>query len=83
MVSDRKVIDTELCPADIPGEFAISGDEEEILNIAVQDAVESRGYRDTPALREQFRSILRDRQGAASDRERVAEVGSGMLPHNM
>lgn len=43
MVSDRKVIDCLSSPADFPGDFAILGDEEDILNIAVQYAVESRG----------------------------------------
>jgi len=60
MATNRKIMDCRWFPADIPCEFAVSGDEEEVLNVAVEHAVESHGYRDTPALREQLRSMLRD-----------------------
>lgn len=60
MVANRKVMDCRWFPADIPCEFAVSGSEEEVLNLAVEHAVESHGYRDTPALREQLRLMLRD-----------------------
>ncbi len=60
MTASRKVMDCRWFPAYIPCEFATSGDEEEVLNLAVQHAVDSHGYRDTPALREQLRSMLRD-----------------------
>ena len=60
MAKNCKVLDCRWFPADIPCEFAISGNEEEVLNIAVQHSVDSHGYRDTPALREQLRALLRD-----------------------
>jgi predicted small metal-binding protein len=60
MAANRKVIDCRWFPAYIPCEFAASGDEEDVLDIAVQHAVEFHGYRDTPVLREQLRSMLRD-----------------------
>lgn len=59
MATSRKVIDCHLFPAGIPCEFAVSGDEEEILKLAVEHAVESHGYRDTPSLRERLRAMLR------------------------
>ena len=55
----RKVIDCHLFPAGIPCEFVVSGDEEEIFELAVEHAVESHGYRDTPSLRERLRAMLR------------------------
>ena len=60
MARSCKVIDCCLFPAGIPCEFAVSGDEEEVLNIAVDHAVESHGLRDTPSLRERLRSMLRE-----------------------
>lgn len=36
--------------------------EEELLDIAAQYAVEIRGHRDTPALREELRSMLRQQR---------------------
>jgi predicted small metal-binding protein len=60
MATKRKVLDCRWFPADIPCEFAVSGAEEDVLDLAVQHAVDSHGYRDTPALREQLRLMLRD-----------------------
>jgi Protein of unknown function (DUF1059) len=60
MPMSRKVLDCRWFPADIPCEFAALGEEEDVLDVAVQHAVESHGYRDTPALREQLRLMLRD-----------------------
>ena len=60
MAAKRKVIDCRWFPTEKPCDVAISGNEEEVLNIAVQHAVQSHGHRDTPELREQLRSMLRD-----------------------
>jgi len=60
MATDRKVIDCRWCPCEKPCDIAISGNEEEVLNIAVQHAVQSHGQQDTPELRNQLRSMLRD-----------------------
>lgn len=60
MGSNRKVIDCRWFPTEKPCDIAISGSEEEVLNIAVQHAVESHGHTDTPDLRERLRSMLRD-----------------------
>jgi predicted small metal-binding protein len=67
MATNRKVMDCRWFPADIPCEFAVSGSEEEVLSLAVEHAVESHGYRNTPELREQLRSMLR-----AEDTEKAA-----------
>jgi predicted small metal-binding protein len=60
MASNRKVIDCRWFPTEKPCDIAISGNEEEVLNIAVQHAVQSHGHQDTPELREQLRSMLRE-----------------------
>lgn len=60
MADNRKIIDCRWFPTEKPCNIAISGDEEEVLNIAVQHAVQSHGHGDTPELREQLRSMLRD-----------------------
>jgi len=59
MASKRKGIDCRLFLAEEPCDIAILG-EAELLNIAVQHAVQDHGYRDTPALRDQLRAMLRD-----------------------
>ena len=41
-------------------ELNVTGEEEEVLNVAVQHAVQSHEQNDTPELREQLRSMLRD-----------------------
>jgi predicted small metal-binding protein len=64
MATNRKVIDCRWFPTDNPCDIAISGNEEEVLNIAVQHAVQSHGHRDSPELRQQLRSMLRDEDRA-------------------
>ncbi len=59
MARDPERIDCRLFLADEPSDIAILG-EEELLNIAVQHAVQDHGHRDTPALREELRSMLRE-----------------------
>jgi len=56
----RKVIDCRLVPSDKNCSVMISGTEEEVLTVAVQHAVASHGHKDTPELREQLRSALKD-----------------------
>jgi predicted small metal-binding protein len=62
MTQERKVIDCRWFPTDRPCNIAISGSEEEVLDVAVQHAVSSHGHRNTPELREQLRSMLRDEE---------------------
>ena len=60
---NRKVIDFRWLLADIPGDIATPGNEEAVLDCAIQYAAQSHGYRDTPALREQLRSLLHEQTG--------------------
>ena len=66
MAGKRKVIDCRWFPTENPCDIAISGGEEEVLDIAVQHAVQSHGHRNTPELREQLRSMLRDEKAQAA-----------------
>ena len=61
MATSRKFGDSRSIPAEVPCGVPIPGNEEEVLNRAVQHAVESHGYRETAALRELLRSMLRDK----------------------
>ena len=60
MAANRKGFDCSLFPAHNPCEFKIWGEGEEVLESAVEHAADFHGYRDTPALRDQLRSMLRD-----------------------
>jgi hypothetical protein len=55
--TNRKIVDYRLFLAEEPCDIAILG-EKELLNIAVHHAVQDHGHRDTPALREELRSML-------------------------
>ncbi len=59
--STRKVIDCRLFPSsDKNCTLAISGTEEEVLDLAVHHAVTAHGHMNTPELRGQIRSMLKD-----------------------
>jgi hypothetical protein len=60
MSTTRKVIDCRWFPSESPCDVTISGNEEKVLDVAVQHAVRSHGHVDTPALREQLRTMLRN-----------------------
>lgn len=60
MNAPRKVIDCRLFPSEKNCSLAISGTEEEIMEIAVFHAVSAHGHKDTPELREQLRAALKD-----------------------
>jgi hypothetical protein len=60
MAENRERTDYRLFLVDEPCDIAIWGDEEELLEVAVEHAVHGRGERDTPALREGLRSMLRE-----------------------
>jgi len=66
MATNRKVIDCRWFPSENACDVAISGSEDEVLNIAVQHAVQSHGHQDTPELRQQLRSMLRDEKMKAA-----------------
>ncbi len=58
--SKRKIIDCRLYPSEKNCSVAISGTEQEILDLAVHHAVATHGHKDTPELRKQLRTLLKD-----------------------
>ena len=65
MAGTRKVIDCRRFPTDKPCTIAISGTEDEVLDLAVLHAASVHGHANTPELREQIRSMLEDVSAAA------------------
>jgi hypothetical protein len=64
MPEPRKIIDCRNFPSDKNCTIAISGTEEEVLDLAVLHAVTAHGHQETAELREQIRSMLKDEAGA-------------------
>jgi predicted small metal-binding protein len=60
MAAQRKSIDCRNYPSEKNCSLKISGTEEEVLDAAVQHATSVHGHENTPELREQIRSILKD-----------------------
>ena len=60
MAAQRKSIDCRDYPSDKNCSLKISGTEDEVLDAAVQHAVLAHGHENTPELREQIRSMLKD-----------------------
>ncbi len=60
MAETRKVIDCRLFPTEKNCTLAISGTENEVLDLAVLHASTVHGHDNTPELREQIRSMLKD-----------------------
>ncbi len=68
MAETRKVIDCRRFPAEKPCSIAISGTEEDVMDLAVLHATTVHGHADSPELRQQIRSMLED-EGAAATSE--------------
>jgi hypothetical protein len=60
MASNRKSIDCRNYPSDKNCSLKISGTEEEGLDAAVQHAASTHGHQNSPELREQIKSMLKD-----------------------
>jgi predicted small metal-binding protein len=60
MAAQRKSIDCRDYPSENNCSLKISGTEEEVLDAAVQHAASVHGHENTPELREQIRSMLKD-----------------------
>jgi hypothetical protein len=60
MAETRKIIDCRNFPGDKPCSIAISGTEEEVLELAVLHAGSVHGHQDTPEFRQQLRSMIQD-----------------------
>jgi len=59
-MAKRKVVDCRNFPSEKGCTLTIAGTEEELLPVAVWHAVNYHGHDDTPDLREQIRSSMRD-----------------------
>ena len=60
MASERKSIDCRDYPSEKNCSLKISGTEDEALDAAVQHAISAHGHEETPELREQIKSMLKD-----------------------
>ncbi len=58
----RKVADCRLMPSEKNCTLTIAGSEEEVVKAAAEHAVSSHGHQDTPELREQVKSMLKDEE---------------------
>ena len=58
--SNRKVADCRLYPSEKNCSLTIAGTEEEVLKVAVRHAVEEHGHKNSPKLREQIKSTLKN-----------------------
>ena len=56
----RKSIDCRDHPDDTGCTLYLSGEEDEVIRAAAEHAASVHGMQDTPELREQFRSMLKD-----------------------
>lgn len=56
----RKVADCRLYPSENNCTLRIEGTEEEVLEAATQHAVTAHGHTNSPELREQLRTLLKD-----------------------
>jgi len=60
MAAQRKSIDCRDYPSEKNCSLKISGTEQEALDAAVQHAASAHGHEDTPELRKQIHSMLKD-----------------------
>ncbi len=58
--SNRKSIDCRNYPSDKNCTLKMSGTEKEVLDAAVQHAVSAHGHANSPELRNQIKSMLKD-----------------------
>ena len=59
-MANRKSIDCRDYPSEKNCSHKISGTEDEVLDAAVQHAVSTHEHQNTPELREQIKSMLKD-----------------------
>jgi predicted small metal-binding protein len=60
MAAQRKSIDCRDHPSEKNCSLKISGSEPEVLDAAVQHAVSAHGHENSPELRDQIKSMLKD-----------------------
>ena len=84
MAETRKVIDCRRFPAEKPCSIAISGSEEDVVDLAVLHATSVHGHADSPELRQQIRSMLEDEGAALQAKRRKASLcGAGALARRL
>ena len=66
MAETRKIIDCRNFPGEKPCSIAISGTEEDVLELAVLHASTVNGHQDTPEFRQQLRSMLQDESAGSA-----------------
>jgi predicted small metal-binding protein len=59
-MADRKSIDCRDYPSEKNCSLKMAGAEDEVLDAAVQHAVSVHGHQNSPELREQIKSMLKD-----------------------
>ncbi len=59
-MTNRKSIDCRDYPSEKNCSLKISGTEEQVLDAAAQHAASAHGHQNTPQLREQLKSMLKD-----------------------
>lgn len=59
-MTKRKVADCREMPSEKNCSLTIAGTEDEVLRVAVRHAVQEHGHKDSPALRKQVKSMLKD-----------------------
>jgi predicted small metal-binding protein len=60
MAAQRKSIDCRNYPSEKNCSLKISGTEDEVLDAAVQHAVSAHGHENSPELRNQIKTMLKD-----------------------
>jgi predicted small metal-binding protein len=60
MAAQRKSIDCRNHPSEKNCSLKISGTEEEVLDAAVEHAVSAHGHENSPELRDQIKSMLKE-----------------------
>ncbi len=63
MAAQRKSIDCRNHPSEKNCSLKISGTEEEVLDAAIEHAVSAHGHENSPELRDQIKSMLKDESG--------------------
>ena len=59
-MGERKVADCRLMPSEKNCSVTIAGTLDEVLTVATRHAIEEHGHQDTPELREQVKSTIKD-----------------------
>lgn len=59
-MSQRKSLDCRLMPSENNCDVYMSGSEEHVMEAGVAHAVKSHGHKDTPELRAQMKTMMKD-----------------------